>query len=50
MDVKKFKERLDSGKGFEDFHFPYRMQVNQAWPEKGDLEKRWYYQGRWYNP
>jgi sulfonate transport system substrate-binding protein len=50
MDVKKFKERLESGKGFEDFHFPYRMQVNQAWPEKGDLEKRWYYQGRWYNP
>jgi sulfonate transport system substrate-binding protein len=50
MDIKKFKERLESGKGFEDFHFPYRMQANQGWPEKGDLEKRWYYEGRWYNP
>jgi sulfonate transport system substrate-binding protein len=50
MDMTKFKERQASGKGFEDFQFPYRMQVNQAWPEKGDLEKRWYYQGRWYNP
>jgi sulfonate transport system substrate-binding protein len=50
MDMTKFKERQASGKGFEDFQFPYRMQLNQAWPEKGDLEKRWYYQGRWYNP
>jgi sulfonate transport system substrate-binding protein len=50
MDMTKFKERQASGKGFEDFQFPYRMQMNQAWPEKGDLEKRWYYQGRWYNP
>jgi sulfonate transport system substrate-binding protein len=50
LDMTKFKERQASGKGFEDFQFPYRMQVNQAWPEKGDLEKRWYYQGRWYNP
>jgi len=50
MDMTKFKERQATGKGFEDFQFPYRMQMNQAWPEKGDLEKRWYYQGRWYNP
>jgi sulfonate transport system substrate-binding protein len=50
MDMTKFKERQALGKGFEDFQFPYRMQLNQAWPEKGDLEKRWYYQGRWYNP
>lgn len=50
MDMTKFKERQATGKGFEDFQFPYRMQMSQAWPEKGDLEKRWYYQGRWYNP
>jgi len=50
MDMTKFKERQATGKGFEDFQFPYRMQMNQAWPEKGDLDKRWYYQGRWYNP
>ena len=23
------------------FNFPYRMQINQPWPEKGDLEKPW---------
>jgi hypothetical protein len=50
MDMKQFKERLESGKGFEDFFFPYRMQVNQAWPEKGDLERPWVYEGKTYNP
>jgi sulfonate transport system substrate-binding protein len=50
MDMKQFKERLELGKGFEDFQFPYRMQLNQAWPEKGDLEKAWVYEGKTYKP
>jgi sulfonate transport system substrate-binding protein len=50
MDMKQFKERLELGKGFEDFQFPYRMQLNQAWPEKGDLEKPWVYEGKTYKP
>jgi ABC-type nitrate/sulfonate/bicarbonate transport system substrate-binding protein len=50
MDMKQFKERLELGKGFEDFQFPYRMQLNQAWPEKGDLEKPWVYEGKTHKP
>ncbi len=61
MDMNKFQEGLTERlKGLRRsvqlsvlqrrFHFPYQMQENQAWPEKGDLEKPWVYEGKTYNP
>ena len=60
MDMNKF---LDALSGQRDrtkwqqlralqkgFNFPYRMEQNQPWPEKGDLEKPWVYEGKTYNP
>jgi sulfonate transport system substrate-binding protein len=50
LDLKKFEERIASGGDFRDFYFPYRMQVPQSWPEKGDLERPWVYQGKTHYP
>ncbi|MEW6529796.1 MAG: ABC transporter substrate-binding protein [Thermodesulfobacteriota bacterium] len=59
-DMNKYREAL-AGQRFrtkwhqlralqQSFHFPYRMEQNQAWPEKGDLEKPWTYEGKTYTP
>ncbi len=33
-----------------DLIFPYRMSEPQPFPEPGDLEKPWYFGGKWYRP
>jgi sulfonate transport system substrate-binding protein len=48
---RKDLERLRKGeKVLFDFHFPYKMAKPQEFPEPGDLEKRWYFAGKWYEP
>ena len=61
MTTKKFMEGLSAGERDQTklvqlrvlqarFNFPYRMNENQPWPEKGDLEKPWTYEGKTYQP
>jgi len=33
-----------------DFHFPHKMTRPQDFPEPGDLERRWSFGGKWYEP
>jgi ABC-type nitrate/sulfonate/bicarbonate transport system substrate-binding protein len=61
MTMDKFREGLGEKQAGEGkliqlrrlqarFQFPYRMEENQPWPEKADLEKPWTYEGKTYNP
>jgi ABC-type nitrate/sulfonate/bicarbonate transport system substrate-binding protein len=61
MTMEKFMEGLSAGDRDKAkwiqlrvlqsrFNFPYRMKENQPWPEKGDLEKPWKYEGKTYQP
>lgn len=44
-----FKEWVRTGQRF-NLIWPYKLDKPQPWPEADDLEKPWYYGGKWYSP
>ncbi len=44
-----FKEWVRTGQRF-NLIWPYKLERPQPWPEPDDLEKPWYYGGKWYYP
>jgi sulfonate transport system substrate-binding protein len=47
--TQTFREWLRTGQRF-NFVWPYKLETPQPWPEPADLEKPWYYAGRWHSP
>ncbi len=49
MTTAGFKAAAEAGRPF-GMLLPYRMEQPQPFPEPGDLEKPWYFGGKWYQP
>lgn len=47
--TETFKGWVKTGQRFT-LIWPYKLDKPQPWPEPGDLDKPWYYGGKWYYP
>ncbi len=50
MTVAKFREVVRKAERRDWVIAPWRMSSSQPWPEPGDLERPWYFNGRYYQP
>jgi ABC-type nitrate/sulfonate/bicarbonate transport system substrate-binding protein len=50
MTTERFKQVVQADRKIEGMLVPYKMDKPQEFPEPGDLEKPWYFGGKWYRP
>jgi hypothetical protein len=49
MTMDQFRKASQTGERL-NVVIPYKLDKPQQFPGPGDLERRWYFNGRWYDP